>query len=484
MIFGYYDNEPFGGYIPRWNARGGSNGDLTSRVLVVDGDSFLVATIPLGDIFGFRFRAGWGDVVTCYNEAVAGNTYSNMADVADTEIIPKFITSGSNPLNVVLMGLGFINQVVLAGNSVEQAAVYGEDYYDIVSAAGGYVIGFYNQATHYNTFTSENPTEQAVFRAWEDPDPDFTANSRWHADEIIDEDPELFADEFYDWRLLPYWATRFYDTDPSDRFPAMFGVGNSVNESHPNQFGVAEKATFAFESGLVELFQLPPVTSVVDQLWAFWPMWTGDPSQAGQARNLDYWCCGVNYLYHDVHVVQNALSATAGQNPLAGFGNIGTSIASTVPHTLHARTTGFSVSVWINPVQLTNIGITELYLATVVGEYMLFWDSVTNQYGFKIWQTSGGTQSAVRFTTYTPAVGVWAFVSGGYDGENIFISVNGGTPVTLAVPSVYDGTSNEFNVGLGLYASYRDLFWHTRELTSNELNYLYNAGTPRLYLFA
>lgn len=475
MIFGYYDNETFPGYIPnQWNRRG-SLGE-PGNVLVVDGDSFYVGQggPNLAMMLGRRFDIGWGRYeVLWYNAALAGNTWSNMVLQGPTAV-DAYYNPAPGSVNLLVCG-EWINQVLLGGATIAQTATHAANYYTARKAIGWYVYNWINQVTQYQDDADPE------FQEWENADPTFANNSRWHADNVMITTPSSYLDNFLDTRDGGVYESQFYTANAYSRWPELFvGGGTPAGQSHVNNRGLARKADFC-QPRLATAYGLPAATSLYDSQWANWPLW----SESG-TTNFDYWVVGTNNLVQAGSVTQNALSITLGSTLFSTYLSTTTSGGAETAHTLHAINS-FSWGGWINISSVAAIPTNLAAIGGVPGEYRAWIDQAANKYKYTVYEDAGGTNVVVQ-SANTPATG-WHFFYYEVDGGNIGISVDNETLVTGAITTVYGGSANQFQLGYdslawkGIPGDYRTWFWYNRKLTTTERTYLYNSGTPRLNLF-
>lgn len=102
------------------------------------------------------------------------------------------------------------------------------------------------------------------------------------------------------------------------------------------------------------------------------------------------------------------------------------------------------------------------------------------------------SSTGINFTYISSPVptNTWSFVAAGYDGSNIFISLNGGAMTTTPFTGPIYGASGQ-NLEVGAYFGGSYLFyglideigiWH-RALTASEITQLYNSGNGLTYPF-
>ena len=482
--------KQLGTYRTLLNRRPAPIGDF-ARVLVVDGDSFVNPTIGMGTMLGRRFSVGWGrDIVDAYHIASGGNTYSNMVDVGDTSIDVHY-ASGPNDINVVLACGGWINQVLLGGLTIAQTDVYARQYLTDRHAVGWYVYILPNQVTAYDE--SGDP----LFEAWEEDDPTFVNNSRFHADNNMDSDILAYADEMIDWRDGGTYEDIFYTRLAYSRYPLIFGSpdqSTSAGKSHPTQYGVGVKADFVLPT-LLTKFQLNVTTSIYDDLFAYWPLWD-DGAANGVAPYKEYWCSGVNPLYVGANAIVDDEFATIG-TAIFGAGYLVTSaIGATVAHSVKMdTTTGITRAAWVYPLDLNSDGsernVCGIWHHGNTSNHDKIWFDTTAQ-RFKYSTSQDGTISNRDTVTsaVVPSNNTWTYVAAGYDAsdDKIWISVNGETPVKSAsAVTAYTGGSEEFYVGFGtntgFHCNIKQLGYWKRTLSQAELISIYNGGVPKTSLF-
>jgi len=123
-------------------------------------------------------------------------------------------------------------------------------------------------------------------------------------------------------------------------------------------------------------------------------------------------------------------------------------------------------------------------------EYYLRYDGRYDRFTYVVTSNgSNGTLKQVNANTLgSPVIGQWYFVCGGYDGTNIWISVNAGVRDIVAfTANIFDGSSQLLLGGNSSYASYLngaldEVILYKRSLSTSEVSWFYNSGLGREYL--
>jgi hypothetical protein len=102
--------------------------------------------------------------------------------------------------------------------------------------------------------------------------------------------------------------------------------------------------------------------------------------------------------------------------------------------------------------------------------------------GKLFWAVSADGISDVNVVSVAaPGAAAWHHVACGYDGTNIFLSLNAATKVTTALASVFDSTAAfifgaETSLAYPLRGALCDWgYWH-KALSADEITALYNSG--------
>lgn len=142
----------------------------------------------------------------------------------------------------------------------------------------------------------------------------------------------------------------------------------------------------------------------------------------------------------------------------------------------------FTVAGWINTTGLTSNNCIVSKWST--GGFRLL--QISNGRFYFYATDSGGASRAVTDSTFYTASSGWIFVVAGYDGTNIFLTVNDqATPNT----NTFTGpmTTSAMTVEVGKNGStyndgqLADVACWSRTLSASEITALYNSGTPRHY---
>jgi hypothetical protein len=150
------------------------------------------------------------------------------------------------------------------------------------------------------------------------------------------------------------------------------------------------------------------------------------------------------------------------------------------------RTSHLSFSYWINLTNLTQTGNDTGTLSKANAAQSYEWISWYRASDHKLYvgaSSNGTTLVSVAWSTPVTA-SAWYFVAGGWDGSNVWISVNGGARQTVQlVAGSLATTTNGLFVGLesgsgGWFNGKMDEIgvWIGRDLTDAEVVQLYNGG--------
>jgi hypothetical protein len=118
-------------------------------------------------------------------------------------------------------------------------------------------------------------------------------------------------------------------------------------------------------------------------------------------------------------------------------------------------------------------------------EYHIYYNTGTTRFEFRV--SDGTTRFTANSTFGAPAVGVWYFVVGTYDGTNIRISVNAGAQDSTAFTNDIQDAAAMFGVGgEPVNASYMNgridcAFVTKKALSTAEITQLYNGGIGMAY---
>jgi hypothetical protein len=142
----------------------------------------------------------------------------------------------------------------------------------------------------------------------------------------------------------------------------------------------------------------------------------------------------------------------------------------------------FTVAGWINTTGLTNNNCIVSKYGPGGYRLLQIWTGQFRLYA----RDNVGTQRLVASSVnYTPSSG-WLFVVAGYDGTNIFLTVNDqATPNTSTFTGPMTTSALAFNVGKDAAThndgQLADVACWSRTLSASEITALYNSGTPRHY---
>jgi hypothetical protein len=169
----------------------------------------------------------------------------------------------------------------------------------------------------------------------------------------------------------------------------------------------------------------------------------------------------------------------------------GTNYLSAPNNATFSPTGHFTVTGWVRlQTILGNPGIAGVWHFTSVNDrqWILYVNGSSKYSAFSV--SPDGINDTTLFSPPGLSVGTWYFLAAGWDGSNMFLSINAGTPETTAFSGpIYSGATNPFEVGA--YdggAAFMDGrideigLWH-RALTVSEISLLYNSGSGLTYPF-
>jgi hypothetical protein len=194
---------------------------------------------------------------------------------------------------------------------------------------------------------------------------------------------------------------------------------------------------------------------------------------------------------------------SAGSNNLADNGSVGsatgkvgnaadfdgTNYLSTPNNATFSPTSHFTVTAWVRPETTPSgdQGIAGVWQNSIGGRQWLLY--LGNGDPALFVSVNGSSNTAV-FYPITLAASTWYFFAAGYDGSNIFISVNAGTLSTTSfVGPIWDSSTDLFYIST--YDNATKFFtgrideiglWH-RALTPEEIAILYNGGAGTTFPF-
>lgn len=201
----------------------------------------------------------------------------------------------------------------------------------------------------------------------------------------------------------------------------------------------------------------------------------------------------------------DALDATANAKTLTQYNTIGTAAGiinggRTYPgtagyyHRRDADTTFgqfgsnyFTVTLWVKPGSLsqgTYPGIISKFATSNIEWGILFNDG--NKKAYLDVSSNGTSETTVDAATAFPDTSTWLFVAAGWDGVNIWISVNGGAFATTPWSSnLFTGTA-DFYLGARTGTPFNGEIdevgiWSGRSLSLSEVQQLYNSGAALPY---
>lgn len=165
----------------------------------------------------------------------------------------------------------------------------------------------------------------------------------------------------------------------------------------------------------------------------------------------------------------------------------GTYFRTTSESDLRGGNTDFTWAGWINAESFTGFDPVLGKWGTTDHEYLM-WVGGGNTLNWTCAEADG-TEVTNSWEAFTLATGTWYFIVVWHDSVNdqIGISVNDGTPDTVAFPTGVDSTTQEFSLAGneeagnkfdGLVDEWG--FWR-RKLSASDITFLYNSGNGRSY---
>ncbi len=161
--------------------------------------------------------------------------------------------------------------------------------------------------------------------------------------------------------------------------------------------------------------------------------------------------------------------------------------------TLRVGTGNFTISSWVYLNSATiEMAIASKYDTASKREWDLEYNFVAQRFRFVMSPDGTAVTNVNADNLGVPVTGQWYFVVGWYDGVNINISVNNGTPNSTAYTTGTTGSTAPFEIGGLLVNGATTLTWngqiddvrlYKRALSSADITALYNfAPGPRVYL--
>jgi hypothetical protein len=238
---------------------------------------------------------------------------------------------------------------------------------------------------------------------------------------------------------------------------------------------VIATGVFAIPTNAAPQMQTPTNPGTTN-LIAWWSL-----NEASGTRNDSY---GVNHLSDN-----NTVGAAAGKQ-----GNAAVFVAANTEYLSIGDNANLSMGAgarmtacaWVN--LTTKTAFRSIFTKTNGTEYgyLLRYSSTADRFVYSV--TNNGSSftfiSADNFGS--PALSTWHFVCAGYDGVNIWISVNAGTRNAAAFASdIYDDVG-PLTIGALAGSQYMDgnvdeAFIYKRSLSTDEVSWLYNSGVGRTY---
>lgn len=147
----------------------------------------------------------------------------------------------------------------------------------------------------------------------------------------------------------------------------------------------------------------------------------------------------------------------------------------------------FSFALWV---KLNTVSAVRTLLSKRAGggnlEYWIRYSNSSNRFEFTVSPNGTSTTTVTANVFGAPSTATWYLIITKYDGTNISLSVNAGTPDTAAFSAdVVDG-SQTFRIGAGNNSEYMDgavdeiALWK-RALSAGEETVLYNGGSGLAY---
>jgi hyaluronoglucosaminidase len=168
----------------------------------------------------------------------------------------------------------------------------------------------------------------------------------------------------------------------------------------------------------------------------------------------------------------------------------GTNYLSAPNNATFSPTGHFTITAWVRPQSSGSFaGIAGVWHFTSVNDrqWVLY---LRNDSTVAFGVSANGVNDFTEFSPIVLSVGTWYLLAAGWDGSNIFLSINAGTPITTAFAGpIYSGATNPFEVGA--YDGGANLIdgrideiglWH-RALTAEEIDLLFNSGSGLTYPF-
>lgn len=481
---------------------GGSSepAEPTVRVLAVDGASFLSATVPAGELADRMFRVAYGDgVVSAFNFARGGQTVSNMdAEADDSGLLDSKVDATPGAMNVLLYGGGeTLNE--LQGFSLAQMYASMVGYTANRRAAGwDKLLRYTEQDVDYEDATLAEVGGDAGALAWLQ---DYANTNRGLILAEVDANTLLYCDEQVDFRDGGDAEDMFHADDACDRHLLVYGEpshATSVGRSHPTQYGVMKKLTFAMPR-LCELFVLPaPHEELLAKLVEFWPLFD-DGAVVGVTPYKYWWGGGKG---HRLNMGANAVVEADWAR--LGIGLFDASYLVTVAaggggsHIL-SRANFPAYTYTVNLYCLSNAGdgfnnsprhiLGIWHHGNSNNQSVTFYDSVAQRIKFRT-SRDGGLVNVDTITSTVPiAANTRYSVAAGIDADGrSFLSVNGEAKVRSASPLTLHSSGSEnlyvgFGQNVGFSARYSGVGFWAGELSDAAVAYLYNGGVPRATLF-
>lgn len=459
-------------------ARGswGFGGSLPGGSLVIDGNSLAFGTGMqyqesgnIAAILDKRLNAAYGpNRVTTYNVATGGKLIEQMITGGAADVDIHFVPRRHN----VVVWWECVNSRLLTipQDTLTQVRDLWRTYGTDRKAAGFTVIAITMSATPWTS----NPEQR--FRDWED-------SERYQIDTMLRADAgSAYIDYVADLAEDAEVAANIQVHGAETTHPENFQTG----DIHQTHYGYPHDADPVFPI-VASAFGYPdPQPELRKKIRAYFPLKNPDlPINPTAAP--DYWGNnnagpGPNAVQHDDYM----------EFPNIGGSNVQISALGGV-HTLHARSTGFSVSGWFYPQDIGRVfdqwvnGVWEG--GDGQREYLVYIPATDDQVVFKTSDDGSDANTHSVTSAVTMTNGNPYFFTASFSGSSICISVNNETPVCTATPSVKTNSTSRYDIGNGnpqmsLVASrVQNFMFATAPLTTDQQTYLYNSGAPRANLF-